>query len=152
MSSEQKKVYALVSAEEQGKIARTLLAWLNKCPDKPTAIEYEFLSAGKPSLALSTIQGSYKLKEYIMGGYLAAYQFKIIYRAQPGRSNNKRLEMDEVLDKLADWAVANRISLVLGTREKCKSIKSNTRSSVFGRYENGDEDHQILMTMTYEVI
>ena len=30
-------------------------------------------------------------------------------------------------------------------------MEATTRSSVFAVYENGDEDHQILMKMTYEV-
>ena len=31
-------------------------------------------------------------------------------------------------------------------------IEATTRSSLFAIYENGDEDHQILMRLIYEVI
>lgn len=151
MNSTNKNVY-LVTAMEQDKISRILLYWLNEYPDLPASINYEFLSSGEPSMALSTIQGATKTKRYITGGYEAQYQFKVIYRAQPGDSNDGRLRADETLNDLGDWACTNPDLPDLGVGISCLRIETNARSSLFGRYENGDEDHQILMTMTYEVI
>lgn len=140
----------LVSSEEEDRIARSLMVWINKYPDPPVdLIKYEQLQDGEPSMAVSTIQSTYIVQEYINGSYDAEFQFKIIYRVQPGTSMDKRLKADEKLNAIADWATRQKPDF--GEDIEVKSIKSNTRSSLFGIYENGDEDHQILMTLTYHV-
>lgn len=151
MASDQ-KTYGLVTMTEQEQISRVLLAWLNQFPDKPVIlINYEFLKDGEPSMALSTIQAAYKTKKYIAGGYQAQYQFKVIYRVQPS-TNNDRLKADELLNGLGDWANTREDLPILGEGIRCLKVEATARSSLFARYENGDEDHQILMNMTYEVI
>lgn len=102
-------------------------------------------------MALSTIQAAYIVKKYILGGYQAEYQFKVIYRMKPGNSNDKRLKADEMLNALGDW-VASEKPPAIGDGRKVIRIEPTTRSSLFAVYENGDEDHQILMKMNYEVI
>lgn len=146
------KAVSLVAASEQDQISRMLLSWVNQFPDKPVSvINYEFLRDGEPGMALSTIQAAYKTKQYITGGYQAQYQFKIIYRVQPS-TNNDRLNADELLNKLGDWMATRADLPVLGKGIRSIRIDATTRSSLFARYENGDEDHQILMNMIYEVI
>lgn len=146
------KPVSLVASGEQEQISRLLLAWINQFPDKPVnVVNYEFLKDGEPSMALSTIQAAYKLRQYITGGYSAQYQFKIIYRVQP-TTNNDRLKADELLNAFGDWATSRSDLPVLGDGIRCQKVEATTRSSLFGRYENGDEDHQILMIMNYEVI
>lgn len=146
------KPLSLVSGEEADQVSRILLFWLNQFPDKPVKeIKFEYLDVGVPSMAISTIQAAYKTAQYVLGGYRAQYQFKVVYRLQPGNSNNSRLKADELLNRLADWAAGRKDKPVLGPGIHVLSIAGNTRSSLFGRYENGDEDHQILMTMIYEV-
>lgn len=141
----------LVAAEEEDQINRKMLVWANSFPNKPVVIiNYEQLSADESSMALSTIQSTYITKKYILGGYQAEYQFKIIYRVKPGTSNDKRLKADELLDRFGDWARAQHPDIGDGMR--VLRIEPTTRSSMFGRDKNGDEDHQILMKMTYEVI
>ena len=100
-------------------------------------------------MAMSTIQAAYILKKYILGGYKAEYQFKLIYRIKPGNSNDKRLKADELLDALGDWTIGQRPDI--GEGKTVVSVEPTTRSSLFAVYENGDEDHQILMKLTYEV-
>lgn len=147
------KPLAIVTAAEQDQISRLLLQWVNQYPDKPvTALNYEYLDEGVPSMALSVIQGAYKTKIYILDGYEAEYNFKLIYRTQPGNSNNNRLKAAELLDAFGDWITANCRNLNLGDNIRATKIEANARSSFFARYENGDEDYQILMTLTYEVI
>lgn len=149
---ETNKPITLVSSSEQEQISRLLLAWINQFPDKPVpVVNYEFLKDGEPSMALSTIQGAYKTRKYIHGGYEAQYQFKLIYRVQP-TTNNNRLQADELLNAYGDWAMSREDLPVLGEGVRCLKVEANTRSSLFARYENGDEDHQILMNMMYEVI
>lgn len=140
-----------VSNAETDNVSRKMLAWLNTYPEKPVSlIEFEYLETDKPSMALSIIQGAYKTKQYISGGYVAQYQFKVIYRVQPGRSNNARLNADELLNAMGDWMSSRSNYPDIGYR--ILRIVCDSRSSLFAAYENGDEDHQILMTMTYEVI
>ena len=106
-------------------------------------------------MALSTIQAAYIVKKYILGGYQAEYQFKVIYRMKPGNSNDKRLKADELLNELGDWAElfgGVNDDPFIGKGKRVIRIEPTTRSSLFAVYENGDEDHQILMKMNYEVI
>jgi len=144
------QVKKAVSAAEEYQVSRKLLVWLNTYPEKPVdLIRFEFLPADTTAMAMSTIQAAYILKKYILGGYKAEYQFKLIYRIKPGNSNDKRLKADELLDALGDWTIGQRPDI--GEGKTVVSVEPTTRSSLFAVYENGDEDHQILMKLTYEV-
>ena len=150
MDSEKQK--KLVSAEEEQDISRKMMVWANSFSDDdmPAAtINYEFLAADSASMALSTIQGTYITRKYIIGGHEAEYQFKIIARIFPG-SSDKRLKADAVLNRFGDWAMQNYPSLGDGIRVRRMDVSS--RAAMFARYNDGTEDHQILMKMTYEVI
>lgn len=141
-----------VPGAESEQVSRGLLGWLNQYgsfPARIRMIDFEYLKDDIPCMALSTIQGAYKVRQYITGGYLAQYQFKLTYRAQP-QDNNDRLKMDEVLNTLGDWASSREDKPDIGDGLTVKSISRDTPSAYFGRYEGGDEDHQILMTMKYE--
>lgn len=161
MNSTNDKPRPLVAAEEEDKISRNVLIWLNTFPDIPddvaagnpmTPINFEFLTYNRPCMALSTIQAPYIVERYIIGGYKAEYQFKIIYRIIPGNTSgpDKRLKADELLDRFGDWA--SRGAPDLGSGIRALRVEATTRSSLFAMYENGDEDHQILMKLQYEVI
>lgn len=147
---EKNKPFALVPGEEADQVSRILLGWLNQFPDKPVNLDYEYLDADKTGIALSAIQAAYKSAQYILGGYRAQYQFKLVYRFQP-TGNDGRLDADEFLNRFGDWAIARADKPILGPGIHVLSIKCDSRASLFARYENGDEDHQILMTMIYEV-
>lgn len=141
---------AVPSAEED-QISRKMLVWLNTFPQKLVdVIRFEFLPADSPAMAMSTIQAAYIVQKYILGGYQAEYQFKVIYRIKPGNSNDKRLKADELLNALGDWALTQTPDI--GTGRRVIRVEPTTRSSLFAMYDNGDEDHQILMKMNYEVI
>lgn len=149
------KPRSLVAAEEVDKISRSMLVWANTFPDKPvTVIKYEFLdvdeiTGDETGMALSTIQGTYITRRYIIGGYQAEYQFKIIYRIKPGNSNDKRLQADEMLNRFGDWARTQKPDL--GDGINALKVEPTTQSSKFAAYEDGYEDYQILMRLTYEV-
>lgn len=159
MSSTNEKPRPLVAAEEENKISRNVLIWINTFPDIPDAvldgtplapINFEFLKDNVPGMTMSTIQAPYITNRYIYGGYEAEYQFKVIYRIIPGNITgpDKRLKADELLDRLGDWVQCGTPDLGNGIR--ALRVEPTTRSSLFAIYENGDEDHQILMKMTYE--
>lgn len=151
MGSEKEK--KLVSSEEEQDISRKMMVWVNSFSDDdlPAAtINYEFLAADSASVALSVIPGTYITQKYIFGGHEAEYQFKIIARIFPGSSNDKRLKADAVLNRFGDWAMQNYPSLGDGIRVRRMDVSS--RAAMFARYNDGTEDHQILMKMTYEVI
>lgn len=140
-----------VSATEEDQVTRKLLIWLNSYPDLPVdMIRFEFLAADTEGMALSTIQAGYITKQYILGGYQAELQFKIIYRLKPGNSNDKRLKADEILNAIGDFAASAELPDI-GEGKKARDVKPTTRSSLFAMYDNGDEDHQILMKLIYEV-
>lgn len=144
------QVKKTVSAAEEDQVSRKLLVWLNTFPERPVdLIRFEFLPADTEAMAMSTIQAAYIVSKYILGGHLAEYQFKVIYRVKPGNSIDKRLKADELLNALGDWTVGQRPDI--GDGKRVVSIEPTTRSSLFAVYENGDEDHQILMKMNYEV-
>lgn len=145
------KAAALVAKAEEDQVSRKVMTWINTFPELPVAlINYEQLAVDVSSMALSTIQGTFITRRYILGGHEAEYQFKVIYRMKPGASNDKRLSADELLNRLGDWAAGNPPDL--GENIRVLRVEPTTRSSVFAAYENGDEDHQILMKLTYEVI
>ena len=156
MRNDETKPLSFVPSAEQERVSRGLLSWLNQYLDFPAGvrrIDFESLGEDKPCMAISTIQGSYVTKQYMGGDYMAEYQFKLIYRGQPGDSNNNRLKMDEVLDAIGDWAARRqnrrRDGPDIGAGKQVRRITVARSSKLFGRYENGDEDHQILMTMSY---
>lgn len=140
----------LVTAEEEQRISRSVMAWINTYTALPVAIvNFEQLKADAVSMAISTIQAAYIVRQYITGGHEGEYQFKLIYRIKPGTSNDARLKADELLNAIGEWAKSNPPSLGEGVRViKCEAT---TRSALFAIYENGDEDHQILMKINYEV-
>lgn len=141
-----------VPAAEEDQVSRKLLVWLNTYPNLPDGVDiirFEFLPADTSAMAVSTIQAAYIVKRYILGGYQAEYQFKLIYRLKPGNSNDKRLKADELLNAIGDWASGQKPNI--GENKRVISLDPTTRSSLFAMYENGDEDHQILMKMNYEV-
>lgn len=151
MVSEQAK--ALVTAEEETDISRKMMVWANSFEDEdaPAAtINYEFLAADSAGMALSTIQGTYITRRYILGGHEAEYQFKIIARVIPGKSNDKRLTADALLNRFGDWAYKNWPELGEGLRVRSMTVAS--RAALFAQYQDGTEDHQILLKMLYEVI
>lgn len=127
------------------------MVFLNEYPNKPVPIiDYESLTADGESMCLSEIQGAYKTHQYIDGSYEAQYQFKIVYRSSTLNSIDKRLKATETLNRMADWLMQGRPSL--GSGKTFRRMDMNSRASLFGRYEDGTEDYQVLMTLNYEVI
>lgn len=134
--------------QEAEQIARTVRTWLNGYSGKPMdMVDVEFLGE-TAGLALETIQAAYKTRQYITGGYMAQYQFAILYRTIPGTAG-ERLTADEILNDYAAWAEANPPELP----SPCQltRIQRNTNAALLNRAQTGAETHQILMSIFYEV-
>ena len=137
--------------KEEDQISRKLLAWLNTFPDIPLSIEridYELMDPDAAGMSLSTIQGTYIVERNILGWYTAEYQFKIIFRVKP-TSPDGRLKADELLNRLGDWAEGQKPDI--GDGLEVQELEQATRASLFARFEDGWEDHQIFLRMTYQV-
>lgn len=142
------KPKTLVSAGERSEVTRAVLAWLNSYADKPAKrVDFEYLA--EKGLTLSTIQAAYKTKQYIDGSYQAQYQFNVVYRCVPENAD-ERMAADETLDKMAEWCESSLPALD-GALNALKVVCTNN-SALITRYEDGTEDHQISMTLTYEVV
>lgn len=148
----EQKPRALVAAAERDKIDRNVLIWLNSFPEKPIAnfTTESHLSVKDEGMALSSITSAYINRRYILDGYEAEYNFKVIYRIIPGNSMDKSLKADELLNRLGDWASQNKPNLGDGIR--VTRVTPTSQAELYALYESGDEDHQIMMRITYEVI
>ena len=148
MDEQQNTQRVLVSAEEQDRISRAVLKWLNSYEDKPRNVDFEFL--GKTSgLCVSTMQSAFKSKQYIYGGYQAQYVFQLVYRLIAANVD-ERLAADEALNLFGEWAENNPPELPAGIKRW--KIRRDTGSATMARYDNNAEDHSIQFTLVYEVI
>lgn len=136
----------LVSAEEQARIARGICTLLNSCEYLPAnKVDFEYL--GETGLSMVVNSSSHITRRFILGGYEAQLNFTLVYRVF-AESNDERLEADEVLNSLAAWLEGETVSVEHMTQ---KSLRRDTSASLATRYENGAEDHEINMTLLYEV-
>lgn len=144
------KPIVYTSPDEVDDISRNVLIWLSDYPDLPVdAIMPEpMLEPGEKGMMLTIIQGSIT-RRYIVGGHQAELQFIVYYRDQP-KGANDRLKIIEMLNRLGNYAVTTKPDLGAGIRaQKCEVTST---AALFAPYDNGDEDYQIEMKLTYEVI
>lgn len=146
------KPQVLVADEERAEIDRKVLIWLNTCPNLPVATitTDSQLGVNEPGIAVSSITNAYISKSYICGGYQADYQFTLIYRIKPGDSMDKSLLANEALNRIGDWARKNKPDLGHGI--DVRKVEPISIAQLYARYEDGDEDHNIPIKITYEVI
>lgn len=156
MGNEEKQKTLVASTEEQT-ISRSMMSWINSCPELPQDIsrvnfeQFQVNTAGQPlvpSMALSVIQGTYITRRYITGGHEGEYAFSIFYRIRPGNSNDARLSADETLNAIGDWARDNLPDI--GENVRVIKIEPTARAALLGVTESGEEDHQIPLRMIYE--
>ncbi len=150
ISKNEQKTKAMVAADERTKIDRNVLIWLNQYPELPvaTVTTETHLGNNEPGVALSTITSAYVNRSFIYGGYDADYDFRIVYRIKPGKSMDKSLKANELLNMLGDWCTRNYPEL--GTGIRVIKVTPTSQAETTALYEDGDEDHQIQMKITYE--
>lgn len=139
---------------EEDSIERGLVVWANTWPDIPDDVPIinvePHLAAKVPGMILGTIQAANIIDHYILGGHSGEYQFYLIYRIQPGTSSDKSLKANEALNRFGDWARVNRPALDEGIH--VIKVEPTVPAALLNAYDGGDEDHQILMKLTYEVV
>lgn len=138
----------LVSAEEGNRVRQAVIDWLNTCPALPRKAEYDFLQK-EHGLAVAPIQSAFKVKKYIYGGYMAQYQFAIVYRLIAANAQ-ERIAADNLLDSIGGWMEGNIPAPPDGIN--MWKISRDNGAAFSTPYDNGAEDHAIQMTLTYEVI
>ena len=140
-----------VSGTEQVQVAREMLAWLNACGPLPQGverIEAEYLS-NRTSMGLFAAAAPFKTREFINGAYEAQFQFSLQYRTAPACSE-ERLEAMESLHALAEWAESGALP-ELGGGMNAVCVERASPAVMAARYDDGSEDYQILMALTYQV-
>lgn len=139
----------LVDDDTPAAVSRALVALLNTYSSKPETVTMEFL-AEDSGLALSVIQSPYVVEQYITGGYLASYDFDLVYRVIPA-TDSQRLQADETLDATVTWLIKNISSISLAGVTITRIDRTNL-SALMSRYENGAEDHVASLNLKYERI
>ena len=151
MDSEKNKPRVPVSTDEEASVERQVMSWINTYPDKPGRIELGALADGKTGIAVFADEGgAFFETQYITGGHKAVYPFSVVYRIIPGNSPDTRLKAVELLNRLGSWAMANRPRL----SEKLHAVRVEpiSRGKFVGVGNCGDEDYEIKIKLTYEVI
>lgn len=145
------KPKALVAQQEEDGISRSVLIWLNSYENLPVdVIKHEILNADEAGMILSVIPGTYITQRYIYGGHRAEYNFAVVYRFKPGNSIDKRLKAESDMNAFADWLTENKPNL--GNNISVVSVQQMTRAAMVVPHENGDEDYQFSIRITYEII
>lgn len=144
----------IASIEDADKISRYVSVWVNTFPEKPVPIikfeQMELDTGAEAQMSLETVQGTRITKRYILGGYQAEYSFRLVYRIHPDKSNDMRLDAEELLNRFGDWASKNLPDL--GEGVTARRVEQTTQSAKHVAYTDGDEDYQIMMKLTYEVL
>ncbi len=146
---DKEKELPLVDSEEENTVTRKIMIWLNTCPMLPVNIvSYEDIQPDTENIAMSLNNGARIVEQNIIGGYTAEYQFILIYRIKPGTDIDIRLKADETLERIAQWALKNKPDL---GNLKVRQIEVIDRAGIAATFEDGDEDHQITLSLQYYV-
>lgn len=145
------KPVSLASPYATEDITRKVLIWLNEFPDLPVEIikPEPMLAASEKGMELTVIQNAIT-RRYILGGYQGEYQFGIFYRLVNPTGMDIRLKAMQMLNRLGDYAISTPANL--GENVKFIRCEVTDQAKLYAPYESGDEDYQILMKLTYEVI
>lgn len=151
MVTKNEKARIPVSADEEAQVERQVMVWLNTWPEKPGDIELGELAAGKPGLAVFPDEGgAFFETQYICGGHRAVYPFSAVRRIIPGGSSDARLKAVELLNRLGAWAASGKPELP--GRLRTVRVVPTSRGKFAGVGDDGDEDYEIKIKLTYEVI
>lgn len=140
-----------LSREAMEEVRDAVKAWLQSCPELPLPdITFEDLPANNTGIAFETAQSAVYLQKYILGGYRAQYQFRILYRIIPS-DDNDALEANRALTAIANWCEESEEKPQLTDAVNIR-IERTSDAAILAAYEDGTEDYGIDLTLTWEVI
>lgn len=132
-------------------IQREVVRWLNTCPDVLKPLTFEELLDDRPGMCISTVQAPYRTRKYICGGFLAQYQFSVIFRLQPS-DDSEQLAAVELLNQIGLWAEREFRTLDFGEHATIQSLELDNDATILAAYEDGTRDYHITITLNWEVI
>lgn len=92
-----------LSIAEQSSIAEAVLRLVAVAPDIPPGLSPLWSDMDKgESIGIFPIQGAVYLKKDILGGFMAQFPFRILYRSVSD-GNGERIESQDALWKIAQW-------------------------------------------------
>lgn len=144
------KPIAYATPTQTDDLTRKVLIWLSAYPDIPVYIRPEPMLAAKEDGMELTVISHAITRRYITGGYQGEYQFGVFYRIVKPTGPDERLTAMQELNKLGDYASTTTANL--GENVRFIKCEVTNGAMLYAPYENGDEDYQILMKLTYEVI
>ena len=144
------KPVAYATPAQTDDLTRNVLIWLSAYKDIPFLVQPEpMLAAKQDGMELTVISHSIT-RRYITGGYQGEYQFGVIYRIVKPSGPDERLTALQDLNKLGNYAVTTPADL--GENVRFLKCEVTDGARLYAPYDNGDEDYQILLKITYEVI
>lgn len=136
-------------------IAKVMRDYLNTWPKKPCVITLETIDKDAPSMMLQQLASAEKVKQYVDGSYIGAWNFAVYVRVN-GMDTASRLDAFAVLDELGAWLTERNSNGAfarlpsIDTNRIVTSIEVSNTPSIASRYEDGTEDYQIVFRLEYK--
>lgn len=144
------KPIAYATPAQTDDLTRKVLQWLSAYKDIPDLVQPEPMLAAKQEGMELTVISHAITRRYITGGYQGEYQFGVFYRIVKPSGPDERLTALQDLNKLGNYAATTPADL--GENVRFIKCEVTDGAKLYAPYENGDEDYQILLKITYEVI
>lgn len=137
----------ILNITEQSIVSKALVLLFNQYPSLPVD-HVEFNMVAEEGIGIIPMKGALILEENIIGGYKAQYPFQIIYSSKPSTSN-KRIERQNVVDLIAEWAENPEQYPPLDGNREIEEIERTSTANMIYRDDAGIEKYQITMNLTY---
>ena len=133
---------------EESTIQTAAFKYFASCPLIPQEVSRQYGDLNRDSIAIFAQPGSGRyLKKYVSGYYEAEFPFLLCYRAMP-TTTSKRLNAEELLEKIADWMCSSEEYPQLTGGRKIIRLEMGT-AYIAGKTEEGMIDYQIMMNLIY---
>lgn len=129
-------------------IAKAMLEFLNKWPDKPSDILLEDFAKKPPSMMLQQLSGAYKKRMYVDGSYIGKWPFAVYFRIS-GRDTASKINATGRLMGLFEWLLKTPLP-DLGVNRKALKVEMTSLPSIAARYEDGMEDYQAVFELEFK--
>ena len=136
-------------AVEQTTIARSMLDYLNKWPNKPARFTLDGAAKEAPSATIMQLPTSGVLKRYINGSYIAMYSFAVYFRLNKADTSEK-LEALDLYDDLLSYFKSGALP-ELSSEVTERYFELQTTPALAVRYDDGTEDYQATYRLVYKV-